>query len=117
MFEVDRVAAVIKPTAAMFDWLKNHPSKYDSVTLESLRKDCIVLLIPAFDGPRQSMEYIKQIYKGIFEAELISWGLAEQSWPKNRSLEIFLQWFEIEFHSVIYDVAYAEETAQKKERA
>lgn len=109
MFEVDRVAVVIRPTAAMLEWLNQQPSSYDNVSLKNLQKDCAVILIPAFEGPRQSMEYIKQIYAGIFEAELISWGVPEKSWPKERSLDLFGQWFNIEFHSSIYDVAFSHE--------
>lgn len=111
MFEVDRVAAVIKPTHAMLDWINKQPSTYDSVSLKNLRKDCAIILIPAFDGPRQSMEYIKQIYEAIFKFELISWGIPEKHWPESLDLDLFLKWFEIEFHSSIYDVAYADQIA------
>lgn len=109
MFEIDRVAAVVKPTASMLEWLNNQPGQTDNLTLETLRKDCLVLLIPAFDGPNQALEYIKQIYRGIFEAELISWGVKKRDWPEDMSLERFNQWFELEFHSILYDVAYIEQ--------
>lgn len=109
MFEVDRIATVIRPTKAMLEWLYTQPSQYDHMTLENLQEDCVVLLIPAFDGPKQSMEYIKQIYKGILEAELISWGVPESSRPKDCSLELFLKWFKVEFHSVVYDVMYLQQ--------
>lgn len=113
MYAVDRVAAIVRPTKVMLEWLYSHPSKYDHVTLKNLQKDCIVLLVPAFDGPRQSLEYIKQIYQGIFEAELISWGVPESAWPENRDLSLFHQWFDVDFHSMIYDVAFIEENQQE----
>ncbi len=109
MFEVDRIAAVVRPTKAMLEWLYTQPSQYDHVTLESLQEDCVVLLIPPFDGPKQSMEYIRQIYKGILEAELISWGVPESARPKDCTLDTFLKWFKVEFHSVIYDVMYLQQ--------
>ena len=109
MFEVDRVAAIVRPTKAMLEWLCKTPNKYDPSTLRTLEEDCVVLMIPAFSGPKQSMEYIKQIYRGIFEAELISWGVPESAWPAKRDLELFLKWFKIEFHSSIYDVAFLQE--------
>ncbi|MFX7792728.1 hypothetical protein ABTK00_20025, partial [Acinetobacter baumannii] len=67
---------------------------------------------PGFDGPKQSMEYIKNIFDGVFEAELISWGIKEKDWPANRTFEMFRQWFDIEFHSLIFDVAYIQERQQ-----
>lgn len=109
MFEIDRIAVVIRPTAKMLEWLNGCPAQHDHLTIQNLRRDCIVLLIPEFDGPKQASEYIKTIFEPIFEAELISWGIPENLWPKERNLELFKVWFDIEFHSMIYDVAYLEE--------
>ena len=108
MFEVDRIAAVVRPKDAMLNWIKEHPSKFDSVTLKNLRKDCLTLLLPTFDGPKQATAYIEQIYLGIFEAELISWGIPKLAWPE-QTLELFNSWFDVEFHSMLYDIAYVEE--------
>jgi hypothetical protein len=110
MFEVDRVAAVIKPTKVMHQWISTNITKYENVTLKQMQSDCVVLMIPAFDGPKQAISYIKQIYGSIFEAELISWGASKDQWPTSRSFELFQQWFSIDFHSKIFDIAYAEET-------
>lgn len=109
MFEVDRIAAIIRPTTVMLEWVKEHPAKFDHVTLKNLQEDCVVLLIPPFDGPRQAQEFVKQIYKGIMEAELISWGIPEEHWPKDRSIALFHRWFNIEYHSSIYDVMYLQQ--------
>lgn len=109
MFEVDRIAAVVKPTVKMLEWLNNCPAQQEHLILQNLRKDCIVLLIPEFDGPRQASEYVKSIFQPIFEAELISWGIPENLWPKDIDIELFKSWFDIEFHSMLYDVAYLEE--------
>ena len=83
MFEVDRISAVIKPTVKMLEWLNNCPAQQEHLTLQNLRRDCIVLLIPEFDGPKQAGEYVKGIFEPIFEAELISWGI-----PENIGLKI-----------------------------
>lgn len=115
MFEVDRIAAVVKPTAVMLHWLNDCPLRKDHLILQDLRKDCLVLLVPEFDGPKQASEYIKSIFKPIFEAELISWGVPEHLWPENRDIELFKRWFDIEFHSMIYDVAYLEEAHKGSE--
>ena len=109
MFEVDRIAAIIKPTAKMLEWLKNCSAKQEHLTLQNLRKDCIVLLIPDFEGPRQSSEYIKKVYSAIFKAELLSWQIDENLWPEDRNFDLFRDWFDVEFHSLVYDVAYLEE--------
>ncbi len=109
MFEVDRVVAIVRPTAKLLDWLRNLPEPIDNLVIENLQKDCTVLLIPRFDGPRQAEAYIHQIYQGIFEGELAMWGVQKKFWPEQRDEKQFAEWFHIEFHSMIYDVAFLEE--------
>ncbi len=114
MFEVDRIVAIIRPTNYMLEWLKQLPKALDNMVLRNLQKDCTALLIPAFDGPKQAQAYIDHIYQGLFEAELESWGVPKKSWPKDRSLELFNKFYDIEFHSMVYDIAYLEQ--RQKER-
>jgi len=105
MFEVDRVAAIIRPKERMIQWLKQHPDAVaDSISITDIRKDCTVLLIPQFDGPKQAREYIRQLAEGIFEAELTSWSIPKDKWPIDRGFDEFIQWYDIEFHSLIYDL-------------
>jgi hypothetical protein len=112
MFEVDRIAVVIKPTVKMLEWLNTVSVQEETRILQHLRRDCMVLLIPEFDGPRQATEYIKTIFSPILEAELIAWDVPKHLWPEHRDLELFKSWFDIEFHSMIYDIAYLEDMAQ-----
>lgn len=109
MFVVDRIVAILKPTEKMLSWLKEQPTAPDIATLKNLQLDSTALLLPAFESPRQAEAYIKQIYNRIFESELISLGLPKEAWPANRSYELFKTWFILEYHSVLFDVAYMEE--------
>ncbi len=104
MFEVNRIAAIVKPTVKMLQWLKKNPNTTRDYTLADIRKDCTILLIPAFNGPREAKAYIDSIYKGIFDSELGSWGFPQSSWPQERTLERFHQWFDIDFHSIVFDI-------------
>ena len=40
----------------------------------------------------------------VFDEELRSWYTDEDLWPAVRNAEIFLEWFEIEFHSAVFDL-------------
>ncbi|NNM58668.1 MAG: hypothetical protein HKM04_02520 [Legionellales bacterium] len=110
MFIVDRIVAIIRPKQKMLEWLHDQPEVQANFSLQNLQTDCTALLIPPFESPRQAREYIKQTYQGIFEGELISWGLPNASWPQNRTYELFESWFTIEFHSVVLDMGYVEQT-------
>ena len=111
MLEVDRLVAVIKPKSPVLQWLKEQPEPIENLNLETIQRDSTALLIPRFDGPNQAKEYIKQIYLPIFEGELAGWGVAKRHWPKERSYELFQKWFEIEFHSMVFDIAYQDSQA------
>ncbi|MFN7096725.1 MAG: hypothetical protein ACK4PR_04110 [Gammaproteobacteria bacterium] len=109
MFIVDRIVAIIRPKQKMLQWLHDQPEVQANFSLQNLQTDCTALLIPPFESPRQAREYIKQTYQGIFEGELVSWGLPPTSWPKDRTYDLFNEWFNVEFHSVVLDMGYVEQ--------
>src|SRR5438874_5738361 len=43
-------------------------------------------------------------YDILFEEQLESWWTDEALWPKERDLKMFLDWFEVEFHSLVLDL-------------
>ncbi len=108
MFIVDRIVTIIRPKQKMLEWLHKQPEVQANFSLENLQTDCTALLIPPFESPRQAKEYIRQAYLEIFEEELISWGLPKTSWPQNRTYELFNEWFNVDFHSVVLDMGYLE---------
>ena len=107
MFQVDRVAAVVRPTEKMLNFLKQQ-SGYHETSGIGPQKDCTILLIPQFEGPGQATAYIKGMAQAIFEGELASWDIDPSLWPKDRSYATFSQWFSIEYHSLIYDLVLLE---------
>ena len=105
MFEVDRIVAIIKPTQKMLDFLLSLPHGKEDISLNQLRNDCSALLIPAFTSPKQARQFIERHYPGIFENELEAWDVAQSLWPQDRTVEKFQAWFDIEFHSLVYDIS------------
>ena len=53
MYFVDRSVAVIKPKQPFVDWLNQVPDNDMELSLDSLRADCTVILIPEFDEPEE----------------------------------------------------------------
>jgi hypothetical protein len=41
----------------------------------------------------------------IFEMELEGWCLDDEKWPSIRTLGVFLEWFTVEFHSMVIDLS------------
>ena len=51
---------------------------------------------------------MEQNYDLLFEQELVEWFQDEGQWPATRDFSIFLEWFAVEFHSMVLDVAEGE---------
>jgi len=113
MLELERIVVLIKPKQKMYQWLKNQPETDPKLTLHKLRSDSTALLIPPFKTPKKAREYIEGIYPGIFENELESWHIPEERWPDDRSIEVFAEWFDVEYHSLVLDLAAIDDQAER----
>lgn len=108
MYFVDRTAVVLKPTAVFLTWLKQSDDDFPDLTLEQLRANCNVFLVPQFDEPEQVIAYFDDRYENIFAAELASWEIDPQQYPKDMSLQAFWQFFELEIHDNVLDLEEAQ---------
>ena len=99
---INRNIAIIKPRAPFLEWLESLPDWDLDITLEDLRSDCTVFLIPELDD-EDAIKYIEDMHKEIFEYELDSWHRDESLWPEKRTLKLFREWFDIELHSMVLD--------------
>jgi hypothetical protein len=100
---INRSVAIIRPKQPFVDWSNQLPDGGPKVSLDNFRHNCTVILIPEYDTHRQTKSYINQIYEDIFEEELWGWCTEESWWPKDRTKELFWQWFEVELHSIVLD--------------
>jgi len=105
MQEIERVAAILKPSETMLEWINAQAEENEQVTLEDIQTDCTVILLPTFEEEEDAEDYLNEIYDELFVNELAAWNDDESAWPEDRSLDTFLEWFDIEFHSVVYDCA------------
>ena len=53
MYFVDRTAVVLKPTQFFLDWLKSLDENMPDLSLEQIRSNCSVFLVPEFDEPEE----------------------------------------------------------------
>lgn len=112
MFEINRSSIVIKPRQPFLDWARSYDDASKELTLDNLRDDTSVYLIPELWDNTDSNLVLEWCYKVVFEAELASWYTDEAAWPRARDLKMFLEWFDVEFHSMCFDLCDEEiETA------
>ena len=108
MYFVDRTAMVLKPTANFLAWLKQADENMPDLTLEQIRSNCSVFLVPQFDEPEAVVSYFDERYQTIFEAEISGWDIPRSQWPADMSLKAFWEYFEVEIHDMVLDMEEAE---------
>lgn len=102
MLDINRCLIVVKPRQPLLDWAHQHDVQ--RFTLERVREDATAYLTPEYELLDEEMEILRWCYSSIFEQELFSWYTDESLWPRNRDFETFLEWFDIEFHSLVFDL-------------
>ena len=105
MKSINRNIVIIKPKAPFLDWLRGLPDPDPEITPEFLRSDCLSFLIPETISQDEVAGLIEQHFEKIFEIELYSWYTQKQHWPKGRTFSKFKDWFDMEFHSEVIDLA------------
>ena len=109
MQSVNRTAVVIRPKQPFVDWLNSIPGESSNNTLKTVTSENLTFLIPDFFGPKESLDYIKEVYSDIFKFELFGWYTAEELWPQKRNWKMFQEWFSIEINSEVLDLVVDEE--------
>jgi hypothetical protein len=112
VYVIDRNLAVIKPKQPFLDWLRGVPGNEVELTLDQLCIDCTALLIPEFEEPEDAVSFIDEVGVELFEAELGSWVDDSELWPRDRSLQAFWTWFDVEIHSTVVDLVDEEAPAE-----
>lgn len=103
MFQIDRSVAVIKPKQPFVDWANTIIDEKEKYSMADFRTDCSVILLPVVDSDEHANEILKNMYKDVFELELSSWIVDEEMWPDNITYQLFLEWFDVELHSMVFD--------------
>jgi hypothetical protein len=105
MSSINRGLVVVKPKQPLLEWLRKINAADKNDDLAELQFDSTGYLVPEYEDDNEQREILKEFHASIFELELESWTPEESTWPKQRDLKMFLEWFEVEFHSVVHDLA------------
>lgn len=100
---INRCAVTLTRKKPFQSWLENLPDP-EKVSLEELDEDSPVYLIPDYDMGKDRESFLELSHSAIFEVELHTWWTAEKDWPQNRTFEMFKQWFDYKFHSIVVDL-------------
>jgi len=103
MYVINRSAVIIRPKQPFVDWANHIADEGHQLSIKDFSIECSVILLPEYDSDEDAGSILKDLYNDIFELELSSWITDESVWPKSRTYEMFLEWFTVEFHSMVFD--------------
>lgn len=75
----------------------------EQYSISDISTDCGVILLPVVDSDEHTEAFVKDIFQDLFELELSSWITDNSMWPENITYEFFLEWFDVEIHSMVFD--------------
>ena len=102
---VRRAAVTVTPKQPYIDWA-NALDEGGVKIGEDFEPEKSVYLIGDVSGviPFDRDVIVRPYFKAIFEEELNSWHRREREWPSGRTYETFLEWFDVEVHSMVLDL-------------
>src|SRR5215831_312116 len=102
--EINRSALIATVKQPFVDWLHTADPTSKHITLAEVNHEPTVYLVPEFESEKEFAEWLEQHCEIIFEEQLGGWWTDEQSWPPNRGIEVFREWFECRLHSMVLDL-------------
>ena len=104
MKRVKRTAVIVIPKKPYINWANSVDDSNVKLGDNPTTEHTIYSVEDITDYVVDTVEIIKPHFEFIFMEELNSWHRLESDWPSNRDLETFLEWFEIQIHSLVLDL-------------
>ena len=98
---INRIAITIKPKQSFLDWLQQMEG--NTLFPQKIEDDNIYLLEEK-DTNEEIESYLRKNFDKIFMAELRLWYEDEKLWPAKRDYKMFREWFDVAYHSTVYDL-------------
>ena len=104
-FTLNRTVVLLGPKQPFLDWLNDVDPDDEALTVEDVRDDNEVFLIPQFNDNSDSEKWVEMRWSFLFEHMLMGWIDDEAMWPQDRTLDMFREWFDIEIHTMAWDLS------------
>jgi hypothetical protein len=104
---VNRTAVTFVGAKPFIDWTlqTDADANKGAVTVARAKPFGSAFLLPELELEEDVQEWVEENASWLFEFQLASWTDDEATWPATRDLKTFRDWFRIDIHSVVVDVA------------
>jgi len=108
----NRTLYVVRATEEMLTWVNSlKDTEGDQLSLEEVNEDSSAYLLDSSDELEEMAPHdllataVEENWEEWFLMELRSWTQDEKEWPQEISLEMFEEWFDVSYHSMIVDMS------------
>ena len=101
---INRSVVVVRGKAPFLAWLKGLPDPEERLTLAELRASSNAYLVPPYENENDRSSILQTVFGHMFEEELMGWWTDASAYPPRRNLALFLEWFDVEFHELVFDL-------------
>lgn len=105
---INRHLILIVPKQAALDWIMSVDQQpLEGLSLDQLSQEQEAYLVSegTINTPEQAQQWALQRFSVLFDSFLNSWFVDQALWPKRRTRKMFLDWFEVQFHSTLWDLS------------
>ena len=104
---INRTAVTLIGERPYVDWMRSQDGDANrgALTVVRARSYGSVFLLPEFELEEDLQEWVEENFAWLFEFQLSAWTDDESSWPPNRTLTMFREWFRLDIHNVVIDAA------------
>jgi hypothetical protein len=104
---INRTAISITGAQPYIEWMRRHAAATDQgmLTVARAHPYGTAYLLPEFELEEDVQEWVEENAPWLFEFQLSAWTDDESTWPRPRDLKTFREWFRVDVHSVVVDMA------------
>ena len=103
MKEVNRSVIVVRAKEPFLQWINSLPDP-GNFALDEVNRDSTAFLLPEYEDDSEMEKLLRCYYSFIFEEQLYDWWRDQDAWPQKRNLKIFKEWFDVDFHCMVFDL-------------
>jgi len=104
---VNRTAVTIVGAKPYVDWTLGTDADVNkgAITVARAKLYGSAFLLPELELEEDVQEWVEENASWLFEFQLAAWTDDESTWPPARDLKTFRDWFRVDIHSIVVDVA------------
>jgi hypothetical protein len=107
-----RFAITITRQQPYIDWANSLDEDGPVLTAELADDRRTIYLVPESDDRPSLESLLDECWEQIFEEELAAWMVHDEDWPKPRTREMFVTWFDAELTDSVFDLTPDEPLTQ-----